>query len=270
MLKTDQQMIMTKPAGQISSPEFTYAQIDCKQTSRDKLIMESMPVVTYIAKSLLRKLPPSVDADDIHSVGVIGLIDAADRFDAKRAIKFRTYAEVRIKGAMLDYLRSLSWAPRRLHRQARELNQVRTTIEGAGGRDATATELAEAMGVTLEQYHLLLGEISSIGLRSNEESRKGESGQSLAEPVADQTSNPASQLERKEMIEIVRQAADRLSERQRILLWLYYFEELTMREVGAVLEVKESRASQLHSKALKTLQCEVLKIVNPRAGRTQD
>src|SRR5687767_13498337 len=98
MLKTDQQMIMTKPAGQISSPESTYAQIDCKQTSRDKLIMESMPVVTYIAKSLLRKLPPSVDADDIHSVGVIGLIDAADRFDAKRAIKFRTYAEVRIKG----------------------------------------------------------------------------------------------------------------------------------------------------------------------------
>jgi RNA polymerase sigma factor FliA len=267
MLKTDQQVTRTSPARQIAAPESIYAQMDSQQTSRDKLIMESMPAVTYIAQSLLRKLPPSVEADDIHSVGVIGLIDAAERFDAKRAIKFRTYAEVRIKGAMLDYLRSLSWAPRRLHRQARELNQARTTIEGASGRDATVTELAEAMGVTFEQYHLLIREIGSIDFHNSEDSREEERGHRLAELVADQTSNPSTELERKEMIEIVRQATERLSERQRILLWLYYFEELTMKEVGAVLEVKESRASQLHSKALKTLQSEVLKIVNPQAGR---
>jgi RNA polymerase sigma factor FliA len=271
MLSTDQQMTGTKPAGgQPSAPESIYTPIDFEQTSRDQLIMENMPVVNFIAQRLLMKLPPSVEADDIHSVGVIGLIDAAERFDAGRAVKFRTYAEVRIKGAMLDYLRSLSWAPRRLHQSVRELNQARTTIEGASGRQATVSELAEAMGVTVEQYHRLLLEISSIDLRSSDEFGGEERRDRFAHLVADQTNNPSVAMERKEMIEIVRQATQRLSERQRILLWLYYHEELTMKEVGAVLEVKESRASQIHSKTLKTLQGEILKIVHPQARRTQN
>lgn len=271
MLDIDQQMNLTKPLGrQTTIPESIYSQVEFEQISRDQLIMESMPVVTSIAQRLLLKLPPSVEADDIHSVGVIGLIDAAERFDAKRAVKFRTYAEVRIKGAMLDYLRSLSWAPRRLHYRVRELNQVRTTIEGATGRNATVAELVEAMGITVEQYHRLLLEISSINLRNSDEMGEQESSDSIAHLVADQTSDPSVAIERKEMIEIVRQAAEQLSERQKILLWLYYFEELTMKEVGAVLQVKESRASQIHSKTLKTLQREVLKIVNPQAKRPEN
>jgi RNA polymerase sigma factor for flagellar operon FliA len=261
---TGQKMALTKIAGgQTSAHQAAYSPGGFEQSLRDQLIMEHMPVVTSIAQRMLTKLPSSVEADDIYSVGIIGLIDAAERFDAKRAIKFRTYAEVRIKGAMLDYLRSLSWAPRRLHRQVRELNQARTTIEGTNGRNATINELADAMGVTVEQYHLLMLEINSIDLRNSDEQAEEDSNRS-AQFVAGPASDPSTELERKEMIEIVRQAAEQLTERQRVLLWLYYHEELTMKEVGAVLEVKESRASQIHSKTLKTLQSEVLKIVNPR------
>jgi RNA polymerase sigma factor FliA len=255
---------ITIAGGQTSAHESSYLHSGFQQSSRDQLIMEHMPVVTSIAQRLLTKLPSSVEADDIHSVGVIGLIDAAERFDAGRAVKFRTYAEVRIKGAMLDYLRSLSWAPRRLHRQVRQLKQVRTTIEGTNGRSATVNELAEAMDVTIEQYHLLMLEINSIDLRNNDDLGEEERNNRSIQPVAGQANNPFTELERKEMVEIVRQAVEQLSERQRILLWLYYYEELTMKEVGAVLEVKESRASQIHSKTLKALQCEVLKIVNPQ------
>jgi RNA polymerase sigma factor FliA len=232
--------------------------------------MEHLPVVTSIARRLVTKLPPSVCADDIHSVGVIGLIDAAERFDSNRGARFRTYAEVRIKGAMLDYLRSLSWAPRRLHSRARELDRARTSIEQATSRNATVSELAEAMGMTIEQCHMLLLEISSIDLQNSDELWGEDSENRLGSLVADQTSDPSVEIERKEKIEIIRQAVEQLTERQKILLWLYYYEELTMKEVGAVLGVNESRASQIHSKALIALRREVLKIVNRQAEHTED
>jgi RNA polymerase sigma factor FliA len=266
MSGTGQQITRMKVSvGGTSASNAICLQSGFEPSSRDQLILEHMPVVTSIAQRLLTRLPASVEADDIHSVGIIGLIDAAERFDAGRAVKFRTYAEVRIKGAMLDYLRSLSWAPRRLHRQVRELNQARTAIEGTNGRGATINELAEAMGVSVEQYHTLMLEISSLDLQNHDELCEAENGHRTTELVAGQASDPSRELERKEMIEIVRRAAEQLTERQRILLWLYYYEELTMKEVGAVLEVKESRASQIHSKTLKTLQQEILKLVNPQA-----
>jgi RNA polymerase sigma factor FliA len=270
MSGTGLQIARIKNAGGATSASQTLClQSGFELSSRDQLIMEHMPVVTSIAQRLLTRLPASVEADDIHSVGLIGLIDAAERFDAGRAVKFRTYAEVRIKGAMLDYLRSLSWAPRRLHRQVRELNHLRSTIEGTSGRNATINELAGAMGVSVEQYHTLMLEISSLDLRNHEEFSEAEAGHRATELVAGQASDPSKELERKEMIEIVRRAAEQLTERQRILLWLYYYEELTMKEVGAVLEVKESRASQIHSKTLKTLQREILKLVNPQANASE-
>jgi RNA polymerase sigma factor for flagellar operon FliA len=242
--------------------EAIHAQGNFDQTTRDRLILEHLPVAASIAQRFLTKLPSSVEADDIHSVGVMGLIDAAERFDSSRAVKFRTYAEVRIKGAMLDYLRSLSWAPRRVHRQVRELAEVRNSIEGVNGRQATISELAEAMGVSLEQYHALLLEISAMDLRNSADLWEEEGSGSFRHLAAEQGNDPSVDFERKEMIEIVQQAAERLTERQRILLWLYYFEGLTMKEVGAVLNVKESRASQIHSKTLTILQNEISQIVN--------
>lgn len=234
------------------------------KTSRDALVLEHLPVVRSIAQRLLVKLPSSIDVDDMCSVGVTGLIDAAERFDANRPVKFRTYAEVRIKGAMLDYLRSLSWVPRRLHGQARELQRARQALEAHAGRNATVSELAEALGLSMEQYHLLIAEISVMDLQSSDELWGNDGGERANQPVADPLHNPLSEVERKEMREIIRQAADALTERQKILLKLYYDEEMTMKEVGAALQITESRASQLHSKALLTMRREVLRLVNDR------
>jgi RNA polymerase sigma factor for flagellar operon FliA len=142
------------------------------------------------------------------------------------------------------------------------MDRARTAIEGTAGRSATVAELAETMGMTLEQYHLLLLEINSIGLQNGDE-LWGDDGGNCSVPVApDETSDPSIEIERKEMVEIVRQAIEALSERQRILLWLYYYEELTMKEIGAVFKVNESRVSQIHSKALAAVRREVSKIVN--------
>lgn len=226
--------------------------------------MAHLPVVTSIARRMLAKLPASVDPDDIHSVGVGGLMDAAERFDCTRAVRFRTYAEVRIRGAMLDYLRSLSWVPRRLHGQARELERVRSAFEGTAGRSGTVSELAEAMGMTLEQYHLLVSEIDAIDLQHGSELWNDDGENPLNLLAADQASDPLMEIERKEMRELVGRAIGQLSDRHKILLKLYYDEELTMKEVGAALKITESRASQIHSKALVAMRREVLKLVGPR------
>jgi RNA polymerase sigma factor FliA len=237
---------------------------DAQQLSRNELVMAHLPIVTSTAQRLLMKLPPSVEADDIYSVGIVGLIDAADRFDASRTIKFRTYAEARIKGSMLDYLRSLSWAPRRLYSRARELKRVRAAFEAAAGCSATVSELAEAMGITVEQYHALVSEISLIELQNSDELCGDDGDGHSGSPLADQASDPLVEIERKEMMEIIRQAIEELPDRQKTLLELYYEKELTLKEIGAALNITESRASQLHAKALTVMRREIGKLMNSR------
>jgi RNA polymerase sigma factor for flagellar operon FliA len=162
---------------------------------------------------------------------------------------------------MLDYLRSLSWVPRRLHGSARELERVRNTFEGATGRSGTVAELAEAMGLTLEQYHLLVSEINTIDLGNSDELWNDDHPNRARAPLADQTSDPWLEIERKEMIKLMWRASGALNERQKLLLKLYYDEDLTMKEVGAALQITESRASQLHSKALGAMRRAVMQLV---------
>jgi RNA polymerase sigma factor for flagellar operon FliA len=233
-----------------------------RQRSRDELVLEHLPVAKTIARRLLMKLPPSVDADDIYSAGITGLLDAAERFDTSRDIKFRTYAEARIRGAILDYLRSLSWAPRRVHSQARELARARVAFEGAAGRSGTGAELAEVMGLSLEQYHLLVSEINQTELQNSEDLWIDESGRGASLLNQHPSSDPVREFEQKEMLDILRQAFRQLSERQKMLLKLYYDEEWTLKEIGQFLKVTESRVSQLHSKALAIMRREILKLVN--------
>lgn len=215
-----------------------------------------------IARRLLMNLPPTVDADDIYSAGVTGLLDAAERFDASRAVKFRTFAEARIKGAILDYLRSLSWAPRRLHSQARELERARAAFEGLAGRSGTGAEVAEVMGLSLEQYHLLVSEINLTEMQNSDELFGDENGRRQTQATTCRRSDPMLEFEHKEMLDRLRQAFQLLSERQKVLLKLYYDEELTLKEIGASLKISESRVSQLHSKALVIMRREILKRAN--------
>jgi RNA polymerase sigma factor for flagellar operon FliA len=220
--------------------------------NRNALITDNLHVVNLVMRQLLPRLPGCVDADDLRSAGIMGLVDAAEKYDPSRAVRFSTYAEIRVRGAMLDYLRSLSWAPRALHRSARQVRSARASIEQRACRQATASELAEQMGLSLEECQRVLLWISGAELLDYER----------ALSVSKEGGDPAAELERKEKLQIIWRAVELLPERQRQVLWLYYVEELSMKEVGAVLGVNESRASQLHSKAIAALRHQVGQLIS--------
>ncbi len=217
---------------------------------RNELVMENLFVVTQVMKRTVARLPRAVEADDVWSAGVLGLIDAARKFDGAREVRFRTYAETRVRGAMLDYLRSLSWAPRGLHRMEKEIDRARELVERRTCRGATAPEIADELGINIGDCHRLLDRVNRLDWSDSDE---------LREDVADAAgrASPAAHLERKELLELIWKAVDLLPERQKLVLWLYYGEEMNMKEVGAVLEVNEARASQLHSKAIQGLRSEM-------------
>jgi RNA polymerase sigma factor for flagellar operon FliA len=229
---------------------------------RDERILENLWVVGLVMQRLLPKLPPSVEADDLHSAGVMGLIDAAQKYDAGREARFRTYAELRVRGAMLDYLRSLSWAPRGLHRREREMEAARATVEQKSCRAATTAELAQEMGISLQECQALLARISRLRMSDDEMTADDRPDGHLH---ANETSDPHIRLERKEMIDLVWRAAQSLPDRLKLALRLYYIEERNMKEVGLALEVNEARVSQLLSKATAIIRREVDRLLQPRA-----
>jgi RNA polymerase sigma factor for flagellar operon FliA len=223
--------------------------------TRDSLITEHLPVVKLVAKRLTAKLPPWIEPDDVHSAGVMGLIDAAAKFDERRGVKFRSYAEIRVHGAIVDYLRSLSWAPRGLHRRAKEIDAARLAIEQQNCGTATVAELANELGISVDDCHKLLMRVDKLAL-DQVDSIGVDSRSSLAS-VASHDCDPLKRLEGKALFELVWRAVEALPERESMVLWLYYYEELTMKEIGAVINVNEARVSQLHSKAIATLRLSV-------------
>ncbi|MEW6208035.1 MAG: FliA/WhiG family RNA polymerase sigma factor [Acidobacteriota bacterium] len=231
-----------------------------RHTLRDARIIENLQVVGIVLQRLLPRLPSSVEADDLHSAGVMGLIDAAHKFDESRAVRFRTYAELRVRGAMLDYLRSLSWAPRGLHRREREMEGARAAIEQKTHRSATVSEIARELGIKDEECHRLMAQISRLRL-SDDDDLGDERVHASRLSASD---DPHFHIERKELIRLIWQAARSLPERLQFALRLYYIEEMTMKDVGAALDVNEARASQLLSKAVALLREEMIRLLNPR------
>ncbi len=230
-------------------PDFPHSpSLDFK--NRDALVTDNLRIVSLVLRRLLPKMPHSIEADDLWSAGVIGLIDAAQKYDSTRAARFPTYAQVRVYGAILDYLRSLSWAPRGLHRRRREIETARSAVENRTGRSATESELADEMGLTIEQQRDVLMLIERLDL---------DDADAISEEAyrASELDDPLTRIQRKEMIALLGRAIEALPERQQLVLWLYYYEELTMKEVGAVLEVNEARVSQLHSKAITALRRQI-------------
>ncbi|HKP86253.1 MAG TPA: FliA/WhiG family RNA polymerase sigma factor [Blastocatellia bacterium] len=221
---------------------------------RDALVTDNLRIVSLVLRRLLPKIPHSVEADDLWSAGVIGLIDAAQKYDSTRAARFRTYAEVRVHGAILDYLRSLSWAPRGLHRRRREMETARSAVENRMGRSVTESELAEEMGLTIEEQRDMRVLIERLDLDEADAICEEEHARRHQTSELD---DPLLRIQRKEMIALLGRAIAALPQRQQLVLWLYYYEELTMKEVGAVLEVNEARVSQLHSKAIAALRRQI-------------
>ncbi len=216
------------------------------------LVMQYAPLVKRIAYHIMSRLPPSVQVDDLIQSGMIGLIEAARNYDAGQGASFETYAGIRIRGAMLDEIRKGDWAPRSVHRKARQVAEAVREIENATGRDARDHEVAAALDMSLEEYHKTLQDASGCRLLSFEDMGQGEDS---FEAKSDKgITGPFEGVQKEDYKRNLAEAIAGLPERERLVLTLYYEEDLNLREIGAVIGVSESRVSQIHSQALIRLQ----------------
>lgn len=227
---------------------------DVEKIDYEQLVREHASLVKRIAYHLLNRLPDSVQLDDLIQSGMIGLIEAARKYDGGKGASFETYAGIRIRGAMLDEVRKGDWAPRSVHRNSRMISAAIRQIEGEKGRDAEDSEVASLLGMSQEEYHGILQDSAGCKLFSFEElAEKSESGIEVFDSESE-GSTPLEGLERDSFQKQLAQAIQTLPEREQLVLSLYYDEELNLKEIGAVLGVSESRVSQLHSQAAHRLR----------------
>ena len=220
---------------------------------RETLITSHLPKVKYLADRMAAKLPPSVEREDLYGAGVLGLIDAVERFDAARGVAFTTFAEMRVRGAMLDSLRALDWASRSARRRAKELQNAFAECEQKKGRAATEEEVAAHLKIPLQQLQENLSEMRSLTV-SEIDRPDEETGLSTADLLRDESLSPFDEYEERERRARLAKAVDKLPLRERQVVSLYYLEELTMKEIGAVMGVSESRVSQLRTQAVLRLR----------------
>lgn len=218
----------------------------------DEVVRRHAELVKRIAYHLAGRLPPQVEVADLMQSGMLGLLEAAQHFTPGRGASFETYAGIRIRGAMLDALRKLDWAPRSVHRKARAAAAAMRELEASNGQEASDTEVAAHMGVELNEYHRIIQDALGCQLLRLNDSEDGE--ESTLDRLADQSPTPAQQAEEVARRDAVIAAIDKLPERERLVLSLYYEQELNLKEIGAVLNVTESRVCQLHGQALVRLK----------------
>lgn len=229
---------------------------DIQQSSMDELVREHATLVKRIAHHMMGRLPESVQVDDLIQSGMIGLLEAAKKYDGEKGASFETYAGIRIRGAMLDEIRRGDWAPRSVHRNARRITEAIQHIERSKGRDAEDHEIAEHLGISREEYHLILKDSMGCRLFSFEEAiEKSESGYDVFQEA---TPDLSLGVEKADFQRHLAEAIKTLSEREQLVLSLYYDEELNLKEIGAVLGVSESRVSQLHSQAASRLRARLV------------
>ena len=231
------------------------SQMPMDAVERERLILEHLPLVRYIAKRVHRRIPSTIMLDDLIHSGIVGLIDAVNKFDPSRLVDLRVYAQYRIRGAILDSLRGLDWSPRLLRKKGRCLDELRERLTSTLHREPTELELTEAAGCTVEELRrleedLLRADLATLQEQSIDE-EKGDGG--VDQPTDDELS-PYSLCYKKEVRELLRSSIDRLSDREREVLALYYYDELTMKEIGIVLGVGEARVSQMHSAAVRKVR----------------
>jgi len=228
---------------------------------KEELILKYAPFVKYVAGRVAMNLPSNVDFDDLVGYGVFGLIDAIEKFDPSRNVKFKTYAQTRIRGAIFDELRILDWTPRSIRQKTRQLEKIFMELETKLGRAPTDEEVAKAMEITLEELHQLYNETRGTLLLSLDEvCYDSENNTSRMELIEDTTSeSPDQRIEKEELKRVLAEAIAGLSERERLVITLYYYEELTLKEIGKILGVSDSRVSQLHTKAVLRLRARLAK-----------
>ena len=229
---------------------------------RERLILHYAPLVKYVAGRVGVGLPPNIEQADLVSYGIFGLIDAIEKFDLSRAIKFETYAISRIKGAIIDELRSIDWIPRSIRSKAREVERAYASLEAKLHRTPTESEVAAELGISLDDLHAIFGQVSFVNVLALDEllNVNGEKGDkvSLVDTLEDhRVEDPVRAFESQETKHLLARAINLLPEREKIVVTLYYYEGLTLAEIGQVLGVTESRICQMHTKAVLQLRAKL-------------
>jgi RNA polymerase sigma factor for flagellar operon FliA len=237
---------------------------DGDDAAREKLILHYAPLVKYVASRVATGLPASVEQADLVSYGMFGLIDALTKFEPGRGNKFETYAIPRIKGAIIDELRAMDWVPRSVRFKAREIEKAHTDLESMLKRQPTEQEMAERLGISRRELHDVVSQVSFVSVLALDElvSVGGDrTGQvSLVETLADRGIDPTSGVESQETRGMLAAAINDLTEREKIVVTLYYFEGLTLAEIGEILGVTESRVCQIHTKAVGGLRVQLTEV----------
>ena len=225
---------------------------------RNQLIEKYLHLVKYNAERIWARLPDGVELDDLVSAGVFGLMDAISAFDTERGVKFETYCVPRIRGAMLDELRSMDWVPRLVRSKASKMEEARKSLEASLGRSPTPEEMAEKMGVPLEEFHKLQGESTAVSQVSlNKKWYETDSYKDVREIdiVEDKRAeDPTKKIQNRDLMKMVTRGLNR---NERLIIILYYYEDMTMKEIGATLDLSESRVSQMHSSIVQRLQSQL-------------
>lgn len=236
-----------------------------KSVSLDELVERHAPLVKRIAYHLISRLPPNVQVEDLIQSGMVGLLEAARNYDSGQGASFETYAGIRIRGAMLDDIRKTDWAPRSVHRKARQVAEAVHEIENAMGRDAKDSEVAEALGISLDEYHQILADASNSKVFSFDEIfATGETEQK--ERVMGHLPSPYEGIQESDFQSDLAEAIDGLPERERLVMSLYYDDELNLREIGEVLGVSESRVCQIHGQAMVRIRSRLVDWLNGPEG----
>jgi len=225
--------------------------------NRDDLVVSHLPLVKYLVGRISSKLPSHLDQQDLMSVAVIGLITAAERFDPSRGILFKTFAEKRVMGSIMDELRAQDWLPRTLREKYKRLEQQFSVLEQKLGRNPSSEEVAAAMGMDLEKYFRLMEEVHSLSFMSLDDFQEDDEGGSFGflNFLSDNgVESPQNQLMAKQLLQVLGEAIETLPEKERLVVTLYYYEELNLKEIGEIMSLTESRISQLHSQAVIRLK----------------
>lgn len=224
---------------------------------KTRLIVEYAPLIKFIAQKIALRLPSNIELDDLISSGVIGLMDAIDKYDPTRDNKFKTYAEFRIRGAILDELRAQDWVPRSVRDKSKRLDRMVAKLEAELGRSPNEREVAQGLEISLEEYHSLVNQVKPVSVLSvDDQSSYANLDKKNIINILDgsKLNNPLAQLNVKKVQKMIAKCIEGLPERQRLVLSLYYYEDLNLKEIGKVLRVTESRISQLHAQAVTRLK----------------
>jgi RNA polymerase sigma factor FliA len=246
-----------------SSKPLTDDGLPVDQMPQQDLVLRHADLVKRIAYHLVSRMPPNVEVDDLIQSGMIGLLDAAKHYSADKGANFETYAGIRIRGAMLDEVRKSDWTPRSVHRNMREMAEVVRKIENEKGQDATPTDIAKALGIGIDEYHKLVQDAASCRVFSFDHLSSSDDESSPVDHARDERPGPFDHIEDAGFRAAMATAIGGLPERERLVLSLYYDQDMNLREIGEVLDVSESRVCQIHGQALVRLRARLSEWLSP-------